>query len=131
MKKYKFVGDSSGWSWKVNPVKGVTYDEGELAGMYGKSNWDAYEGKLIEDWDEGVHPDNVGCWEEVIDKPSVVEKLIELDGIFDKLLSCTNEIWEEIKNGDQVVKKEDQGEVIRLITLITGKYDTLNREFNS
>lgn len=66
-----------------------------------------------------------------MEKLTIVEKLIKLNEIFDVLLSCTSEIWEEIKEGDQIVEKEDQGEVLRLISSITFKYDQLNKEFNS
>lgn len=123
-KKYKFVGDSSGWGWDSNPVKGVVYDEGMLGKMYG-GGWEGRRETIMKSLML------LGDWEEVTDEPSVIEKLSKLDKIFDELLSCTGEIWEEIKEGDPNIRVGDQKEVLRLISSITFKYDQLNKEFNS
>ena len=122
-KKYKFVGDSSGWGWDSNPVKGVIYDEGMLGAMYGE-NWGVRREVVMKNLML------LGDWEKVTDELSVIDKLSKLDKIFDELLSYTGEIWEEINTGYPTISVEDQEEVIRLITSITHKYDKLNKEFN-
>ena len=101
-KKYKFVGDSSGWGWESNPVKGVVYDEGELEKMYGKK-WKARGGiELIINWNTAEWDDTDTYWEEVTNEPisdDLITKLQNLDKLYSQMIGIVEELWVDLDEG--------------------------------
>ena len=121
-KKYKFVGDSSGWGWDSNPVKGVIYDEDELAVMYGR-NWVARGGvELIISWNSAEFNNDEIYWEEVTDK--IVEKLINLDQLYSQMIGVVEELWVDV-NDDNIEKCSDPKLAFELVMEVYKKHRRL------
>lgn len=128
MKKYKFVGDSSGWGWDSNPVKGVVYDEGMLGKMYGW-DWEYLGGiGIIERWNSNPHHlDCINCWEEVTDElveDALIEKLTNLDQLYSQMIGVVEELWVDV-NDDNIEKCSDPKLALELVIEVYKKHRRL------
>lgn len=114
-KKYKFVGDSSGWGWDSNPVKGVIYDEGMLGAMYGE-NWDVKK--------EGIMKNLMllGYWEKVTDE--LIEKLKNLDQLYSQMIGVVEDLWVDV-NDDNIEKCSDSKLALELVMEVYKKHRRL------
>lgn len=118
-KKYKFIGDSSGWEWVVNPIKGVVYDEDTLEKMYGDigdfDTWCTYS--ILNNLD----------WEEVTDKPiedTLIEKLKNLDQLYSQMIGVVEELWVDV-NDDNIEKCSDPKLALELVMEVYKKHRRL------
>lgn len=118
-KKYKFIGDSSGWEWVVNPIKGVVYDEDTLEKMYGDigdfDTWCTYS--ILNNLD----------WEEVANKPiedTLIEKLKNLDQLYSQMIGVVEELWVDV-NDDNIEKCSDPKLALELVMEVYKKHRRL------
>ena len=114
-KKYKFVGDSSGWGWEVNPVKGETYDEGQLEKMYG-DGWDVRRETIIKSLML------LGDWEEVTD--NLICKLEQLNVLYDNLISSVSELLVDLDTNIKNCSDPERG--IEVVIELEKKHRLLN-----
>ena len=120
MKKYKFVGDSSGWGWDSNPVKGVVYDEGMLGKMYGDS-WEGRRETIMKSLML------LGDWEEVADElveDALIEKLTNLDQLYSQMIGVVEELWVDV-NDDNIEKCSDPKLALELVIEVYKKHRRL------
>lgn len=117
-KKYKFVGDSSGWGWDSNPVKGVIYDEGMLGAMYGDGWYIRGTDGILATWEDNFDL----FWEEVADE--LIEKLKNLDQLYSQMIGVVEDLWVDV-NDDNIEKCSDSKLALELVMEVYKKHRRL------
>lgn len=65
MRRFRFVGDPSGYNWKISPIKGEVYD----FDRFKKSHGDCYSVEVFECFH------SYEDWQEVFDEPQVFNRV--------------------------------------------------------